>query len=221
MLRTLTTEACSSSSPAIADIDGDGENEIVATVNGATGIGGDGTSRIKAFKASTGAVLWSVAPKFNGRGYSWMGNFASPVIADINGDGSLEVLASTAAGVGVFNGADGSALSCQNGNCDTDPSLHAQRCSSPPLLWLILMGMAILRSLLLVQATRVAPFMRGPVSHLLSDLSRESIRSMASLVDTRGTSDHAGMSQSASLPPFFRQKKWPPEGSHFVMQCNR
>ena len=55
-----------------------------------------------------------------------MGNFASPVIADINGDGSLEVLASTAAGVGVFNGADGSALSCQNGNCDTDPSLHAQ-----------------------------------------------------------------------------------------------
>ena len=42
VLRTLSIPTCSSSQVAVADLDGDGELEIVATVSGSAAYGGDG-----------------------------------------------------------------------------------------------------------------------------------------------------------------------------------
>lgn len=123
VLRTLDAPACSASSPAIADIDEDGANEVVATINGASAIGGDGKSRLIAWEPESGKVLWSLIPRTRGGNDAYGGNYMSPVVADIDGNGSLEVLVSNNSGVAVYSGKDGSALSCEERTCDDDDLL--------------------------------------------------------------------------------------------------
>lgn len=126
LLKTLDIPACSSSSVAVGDLDDDGRLEIVATVNGSKSIGGDGASKIIAFKAAIETPLWSVTPRVRGRNDDWGGLFSSPVIADLDGNGSLEVIAATGNAVGIFNGKDGTALTCQESSCDgSQPLLFA------------------------------------------------------------------------------------------------
>lgn len=111
VLRTLPVSACSTSTPAIGDLTGDGLNEIVVTVNGAKSIGGDGKSKIVAWNPENDTILWSIVPESeSGRNYPWAGNFLSPVLADLDGNGSLEVLASNGNYVGVYEGTTGRLL---------------------------------------------------------------------------------------------------------------
>jgi hypothetical protein len=67
---------------------------------------------------------WSAAPRsaFNGTNMKEFGLYLlSPVVADIDGNGSLEVLiASNVGDVAVLRGTDGSQLSCNN--CDPAPT---------------------------------------------------------------------------------------------------
>ena len=126
VLRTLSTGACSSSQVAVGDLDGDGVLEVVATVNGSASVGGDGYGRVMAWKASSTTPMWSVTPYLRGRNDSSIGNFKSPIIADLDGNGSLEVIVSNGAGVTVLNGIDGRTLTCSDSSCaDAQPFLNA------------------------------------------------------------------------------------------------
>ena len=123
LLRTLSLEACSTSKPALQDINGDGEAEIFTTVNGSKSIGGDGLSRLKAFDGATGNLLWSIVPRYKGQNYQWGGNFVSPTVADLAGDGQYEVLTAVANGVGIYNAQNGIALTCEESTCKSGTAL--------------------------------------------------------------------------------------------------
>ena len=111
VLRTLNTTACSPSSQAVADLDGDGRNEVVATVNGTASAGGDGTSKVIAWRPDDDTVIWQGIPTVAGARDSLGGDFGkNPVVADINGDGALEVLVPHARGLAVFSAASGEPL---------------------------------------------------------------------------------------------------------------
>ncbi len=118
VLATLNTGVCSSSHVAVGDIDGDGVLEVVATVRGSTSVGGDGTGRVMAWKVpNPSAPLWSVAPKVKGQNDDDMGDLKSPVIADLDGNGSLEVVVGNESGVSILQGRTGASLSCETSSC--------------------------------------------------------------------------------------------------------
>lgn len=117
VLKTLNAIACSPSSPSVADIDGDGQLEIVATTSGAKGLGGDGFSRVSAWKADNPDPIWSVVPYGTSSNDANGGHFLSPVIADLDGNGSLEVAVSNNGGVAILAAATGEQLSCPNSSC--------------------------------------------------------------------------------------------------------
>ncbi len=119
VLQTLTTPACSSSAPAVGDLDDDGVLEVIATVNGASEIGGDGQGKVMAWKAAVNTPLWTVEPLDRGRSDDYSGNFSSPVVADVDGNGSLEVVTSYGGSLQIFNGKDGQALTCQSRPCSS------------------------------------------------------------------------------------------------------
>ncbi len=120
ILRTLPIDACSPSSVAVGDIDQDGALEIVASVNGHKSVGGSGRSTLVAYKPQTSQLLWNIIPRDRGGNDAYGGHFTSPVIADLDRNGSLEVIVANRAAVGIFSGIDGSALSCQEKECDND-----------------------------------------------------------------------------------------------------
>jgi hypothetical protein len=123
VLQTLPTSGCSSSSVAVADIDHDGIFEIFALTNGSTSIGGDGASRLSAWKAENTTPLWSIIPRDRGGNDSMGGNFQSPAIGDLNGDGALEVVISNGSNVGIYAANDGSPITCQERSCDNGLAL--------------------------------------------------------------------------------------------------
>jgi outer membrane protein assembly factor BamB len=115
-LQTLNADVCVASSAAVGDIDDDGELEIVATVNGATEFGGNGYSHIVAWDPTTPTPKWTIAPTDPNTvsGDPYGGDLQSPVIADVDGNGSLEVLAAMGWAVVVVEGKTGTPLTCQN-----------------------------------------------------------------------------------------------------------
>ncbi|MEI7772579.1 MAG: FG-GAP-like repeat-containing protein, partial [Chloroflexales bacterium] len=125
VLQTLNAPACVQSSPAIGDIDGDGLPEIVATVSGAASIGGDGKSDIVAWDPTNPAPKWSTSTgdPNSGTNDAFGGDLQSPVIADLDGNGSLEVIAANFWSVHVLRGDTGAPLTCQSPSCGTQTSL--------------------------------------------------------------------------------------------------
>lgn len=127
VLKTLNAHACVQSSPALGDINDDGTLEIVATVSGSTDIGGDGKSRIVAWNATNPNPIWSTIPTDpnSGSNDAYGGDIQSPVIADLDGNGTLEVVAANFWSVHVLRGSDGTPLTCQNPSCGSKTSLFA------------------------------------------------------------------------------------------------
>jgi len=78
------------SAPAIGDITGDGVAEVVITAGGLVN-GGDLTGGIWAFRPN-GQQLWRKVTMTVGSTGKPGGVFASPVLVDLNGDGTLDVL---------------------------------------------------------------------------------------------------------------------------------
>ena len=120
LLRTLNTEACLSSTVAVADIDSDGTLEIVASVNGNSAIGGTGSGKLAAWKADSSEPIWISEPRSLGQNDSYLGTIQSPVIADIDGNGSLEVLLSNASNISLFDARTGLSYGCDNRTCESN-----------------------------------------------------------------------------------------------------
>jgi hypothetical protein len=118
VLKTLPVTACTPSGPAVGDLDNDGVPEVVVTVSGASSAGGDGISRVIAWRPATNQVLWSVQPRLGTRTDSLGGHYRRvPVIADVNGDGTKEVLVNYDTGVVVLSGSTGEHLTCDSSPC--------------------------------------------------------------------------------------------------------
>ncbi|MCU0491772.1 MAG: FG-GAP-like repeat-containing protein [Chloroflexaceae bacterium] len=132
VIQTLNAPACVQSAPALGDIDDDGQLEIVAQVGKDSDTGYDGLSRVVAWDAENPNPKWSRVPYNpnsppNDRGGNSrsIGSQQAPVIADLDGNGSLEVAAANFWSVHVFNGRDGNPLTCQNNACGGQTSLFA------------------------------------------------------------------------------------------------
>ncbi len=104
---TVATGRFIASAPAVGDINGDGKVEVVITAGFA------GQPGIVVAYSANGLKLWELTPApnpqttNNGPG----GVFASPVLADLNGDGRLDVLvASYDENIYAINGATGTPL---------------------------------------------------------------------------------------------------------------
>ncbi len=126
VLQTLNARTCVQSSPALGDLDDDGELEVVATVMGAERVGGDGKSRIMAWDVDNPTPRWQHVPgdPNSGSNDPYGGDLQSTVIADLDGNGSLEVLYANYWSVGVLNGRDGKPLTCQSKSCGSQLSLY-------------------------------------------------------------------------------------------------
>ena len=117
LLQTLNSPFCSPSSVAVGDLDDDGLNEIVATVSGDASIGGDGIGRVLAWKATNPNPIWQTAPTSQGYNDIAIGQFSSPILADLDGNGSLEVVVSNGFGPAILDGATGNTLTCADRGC--------------------------------------------------------------------------------------------------------
>jgi hypothetical protein len=111
VIRTLNAAGCVTSSPAVGDIDSDGKLEIVASVNGYH-VGGPG--RVQAWEYDNPTPKWTIDPRdsFNNND-QFIDDIQSPVLADLDGNGSLEVIVANIADVVVLRGSNGQQLTCR------------------------------------------------------------------------------------------------------------
>ncbi|GIV88046.1 MAG: pyrrolo-quinoline quinone [Chloroflexus sp.] len=134
VLQTLNAPECVESSPALGDIDGDGKLEIVVNV-GWAGDNGIPHSETIAWDPENPTPKWRAIPysanyddtnpnkRFNDPNG---GHLQSPVIADINGDGIVEVLTANFWSVVILRGYDGQQMTCYlSPACGSQPSLYA------------------------------------------------------------------------------------------------
>lgn len=116
-LRSLTIPTCTTAEPAVADVDGDGRNDVVLPVHGMGALGGDGYSRVVAWNPDRRKTLWTTLPMVGGAYSDEVGYFNGLVIADIDKNGSREVLVNSGTGLAILAGADGTHLSCPFKSC--------------------------------------------------------------------------------------------------------
>ena len=130
ILKTIKTDSCASASVAIADVNEDGKLDILSTTNAGRQFGNKKKTTLTAWDANTGSVIWKTIPKHAGGNDKFIGTFRAPVVADIDGNGSLEVLLSNLNGVVVFAGMTGEQLTCGKRDCRLEvnsATLHASK----------------------------------------------------------------------------------------------
>jgi hypothetical protein len=119
---TLNALGCSRSSPAVGDIDGDGQLEVVTVTPGQ--YAGQPYSWVQAWDWNNPNPKWTARPKGPlGGDDDSADNLGSPIIADLDGNGSLEVIVTYFNSVVVLNGANGAQLTCTGTGCGTTRSL--------------------------------------------------------------------------------------------------
>jgi hypothetical protein len=102
---TLNAPSCIHSSPALGDLNGDGKLDVVANV--AATFASDNKGRVVAWSITNPASpLWStisLSAIANNDGFAEPHNL-SPIIADLDGNGSLEVIVYVADSITVYRG---------------------------------------------------------------------------------------------------------------------
>lgn len=112
VIRTIPTQACSSASPALADLDNNGVLDIVLPLNGQYIEGEE--CRVIAVTGS-GRQLWNVEPTvFSGYSDPGCDLLKSVSIADLDNNGSQEVLVNNALGIVILAGSNGRQISVDN-----------------------------------------------------------------------------------------------------------
>lgn len=118
--QTLAASGQVISAPALGDVNGDGTIDIVAAVACPNfPDSGCGNGRVAAWSGA-GAKLWEVTPRDpfgNTIAFGELSN--SPVIADLDGNGSNEVAVAVSNAVAVLRGADGAQLTSTCDACAT------------------------------------------------------------------------------------------------------
>jgi len=108
---TLNAPSCVHSSPAIGDLNGDGKLDVVADV--AANFAPDNKGRVVAWSITNPSTpLWStisLSAIGNNDGFAEPHNL-SPVIADLDGNGSLEVLVYVTESITIYRGDNGQPL---------------------------------------------------------------------------------------------------------------
>lgn len=99
VLRTFSTSTCMPSSPAVADLNGDGFNEVVVLVGG-------GGREVVAWTPATDTVLWRAEVGSSSIGL----HGKQAIIADLDGNGSMEVSFGSGGLVIVLAGDSGEVL---------------------------------------------------------------------------------------------------------------
>lgn len=127
VLKTLTASACSMASPALADVDGDGKLEVISMITGRTDRGGDGFSKVVLWNpegSTSPAATFAPQDPFLAPGQTDPGSVAqssddirSVVIADLDGNKSLEIIVANRESVNVLKGDLSGALTCQSTAC--------------------------------------------------------------------------------------------------------
>ncbi|MCB0310114.1 MAG: VCBS repeat-containing protein [Bdellovibrionales bacterium] len=117
VLKTLKAPSASATSLAIGDINGDGVLDIVGTFSGSRNYGGDGDGRVVAWSpAISKQPLWTVKPRERSQ-TSTFGFQSSAALADLDGNGSIEVVVENGQSVVVLEGRDGKILTCEDKVC--------------------------------------------------------------------------------------------------------
>lgn len=129
VLQTLIAKGCVPTSPALGDIDEDGKLEIVASTFGVPSSGVK--SYVQAWNPESPNPMWStIVTDPNGTNTRPLHDHLlletqSPVIADLDGNGSLEVAVTNWWSVHVLRGKNGQPLTCQNTSCGSQTALFA------------------------------------------------------------------------------------------------
>ena len=110
---TLPTDNFVFSSPAVADLNGDQVKDIIAITEGGV---------VYAWDGATFVELWRQWPE-NVGGVQNIPTLSSPIVADINGDGVVEVLFGYGNEVCVLRGTDGAQLTATALSGDGRPTL--------------------------------------------------------------------------------------------------
>lgn len=116
-LRSLTIPTCTTAEPAVADVDGDGRNDVVIPLHGMGALGGDGYSRVIAWNPDRRKTLWTTLPMVGGAYSDEVGYFNGLVVADLDKNGSREVLVNSGTGLAILSGETGEHLSCPFRSC--------------------------------------------------------------------------------------------------------
>jgi hypothetical protein len=78
-----------------------------------------------AWNAEISQPLWSTIPRANGYNDDYGAQLQSPVIGDLDGNGSLEIVVANAYGIAILDGTNGAHLSCQQSHCGSLLSLQS------------------------------------------------------------------------------------------------
>ena len=117
LLQTVPLSTCTNSEPAIADVDGNGSNDIVIPVQTLGQYGGSGQSEVVAYNPETSTTLWTANPKAGHRNMRELALFSGLAIADLDKNGSREVIVMVSTGLAILAGATGQHLSCDESEC--------------------------------------------------------------------------------------------------------
>ena len=117
LLRKLPLSTCSLSEGAIADVNGDSVNEVIMPVQALSFYGGTTPGQILAYNAQENRVIWKTSPSVGGNTTADLALYSGPVVADLDKNGSLEVIITGASGFAVLKGTTGRHLSCEERDC--------------------------------------------------------------------------------------------------------
>lgn len=121
---TLNSLGCSRSSPAVGNLDSDPQLEVVTVVNGQ--FSGKTYSWVQAWDWNNPNAKWTTIPSGPlGGDDPNADDLGSAIIADLDGNGSPEVIVSYSNSVVVLNGANGAQLTCGGSGCGAQRSLFA------------------------------------------------------------------------------------------------